>query len=218
MGGLHVAALECNYRELDRQLKEQFIHELNDRCMLEEIIKELAATNTDDQITSEGMLAWAKRVEAQRAQAAVLKTITESRQFNKVQIVKKEKEDNTRHPLGPATQQHPCRFCGRLHTPRQCLAYDKMCTGCGKTRHFKKVCQSRRDRAVNKLEIKEMQEYSDSEIETVSIDSIHLNKNWSLLTAKLETQSGSNTIVIPYKIHIGSEGNIMPLFIFKKLF
>ena len=82
MGRLHVVAVECSYRELDRQLKEQFIHGLNDRCMLEEIIKEVTATNNDDQITSEGMLAWAKRVEAQRAQVAILSTITELRQFD----------------------------------------------------------------------------------------------------------------------------------------
>ena len=38
MGRLHVAAAECNYRELDRQLKEQFIHGLNDKLMPDEII------------------------------------------------------------------------------------------------------------------------------------------------------------------------------------
>ena len=60
MGRLCVAAVECNYREVDRQLKEQFIHGLNDRCMLEEIIKELTAGNDDEQIVSEGMLVWVK--------------------------------------------------------------------------------------------------------------------------------------------------------------
>ena len=75
MGRLHVAAVECNYREIDRQLKEQFIHGVNDKCMLEEIIKELTITRDDDQITSKSVLAWAKRVNAQRAQAAVLNTI-----------------------------------------------------------------------------------------------------------------------------------------------
>ena len=64
IGRLCVVAVECNYREVDRQLKEQFIHGLNDRCMFEEIIKELTAANDDEQIPSEGMLAWAKRVEA----------------------------------------------------------------------------------------------------------------------------------------------------------
>ena len=139
MGRLHVAAVECNYREVDRQLKEKNIHGLNGRCMLEDIIKELTATNEDEQITSEDMLAWAKRVEVQRAQATVLSTIIDLRQFNKMNIVKKAKEDNTRCPPGPTKQQCPCRNCGGLHVLRQCLACGKMCTGCGKTGHFKKV-------------------------------------------------------------------------------
>ena len=53
MGRLHVAAVECNYREVDRQIKEQFIHGLNDKCMLKETIKELTITRDNDQITSE---------------------------------------------------------------------------------------------------------------------------------------------------------------------
>ena len=84
--------------------------------------------------------------------------------------------------------------------------------------HFKKVCQCRRDRAVHELEVKKVQEINKGEIKTVSIDSVHLNKNQSLITAKLEMQAGRNTIEIPYKIDTGSEGNIMPLFMFKKLF
>ena len=41
MGRLRVAAAECNYKELDCQLKEQFIHGLNDKAMLDEVIREL---------------------------------------------------------------------------------------------------------------------------------------------------------------------------------
>ena len=91
MGSLCIAAVECNYQEIDRQLKEQFIHGLNDKHMLEEIIKELRATSNGNRITSGGVLAWAKRVEPQRAQAAVLDMLTELRQFNKVKISKKAK-------------------------------------------------------------------------------------------------------------------------------
>ena len=40
MRRLCVAAVKCNYQEVDRQLKEQFIHGLNEKYMLEEIIKE----------------------------------------------------------------------------------------------------------------------------------------------------------------------------------
>ena len=84
--------------------------------------------------------------------------------------------------------------------------------------HFKKVCWSRRERAVNELEVEGVREGNKGKIETVSIDAVHLNKNWSLITVNLETQAGGNTIVVPYKVDTGNEGNIMPLFIFKKLF
>ena len=218
MGRLHIMAMECNYRELDWQLKEQFIHGLNTNSMLDEIIKELTATNSNDEIICEGVLAWAKRVEAQRAQATVLNTITESWQFDKVKIARKTKEDNTRCPTGPTAQQHPCRYCSGLCALRQCPAYRKMCVGCGKTSHFKKVWQSRRERAVNKMEVQELQEDSESKTETVSIDPVHLNKTQSLVTVKLEMQVGRNIIIIPYKLDMGSKGNIMPLFTFKKLF
>ena len=63
MGRLHVVAAECNYRELDRQLVEQFIHGLNDKVMLDKVIRELTAKTNDEHITSEGVLAWAKRTE-----------------------------------------------------------------------------------------------------------------------------------------------------------
>ena len=68
MGRLWVAAIECNYQEVNRQLKKQFIHGLNDKCMLIEIIKELTAARNDDHITSGDVLAWVKRVEVQKTQ------------------------------------------------------------------------------------------------------------------------------------------------------
>ena len=40
MGHLCMAAAECGYKEEDHQLKEQFIHRLNDGVMLDEIIRE----------------------------------------------------------------------------------------------------------------------------------------------------------------------------------
>ena len=103
MGRLCIAAVECNYQEVDRQLKRQFIHGLNDEYMLEKIIKELMATKNNDHITSGGMLAWDKRVEVQRAQAAVLNTLTESRQFDKIKISMKGKGDKPRAPVNQTT-------------------------------------------------------------------------------------------------------------------
>ena len=104
MGRLRVAAVKCNYQEVDRQLKEQFIYGLNDKCMLEEIIKELTATKNDDSITSGSVLACAKRVETQRAQVAVLNTLTESRQFDKIKLSKKVKESRARTLMHQSAQ------------------------------------------------------------------------------------------------------------------
>ena len=53
MGRLWLSLIECNYKEIDRQLKEQFIHGLKDTEMLGEIIKELTKVHENEEITSE---------------------------------------------------------------------------------------------------------------------------------------------------------------------
>ena len=50
----------------------------------------------------------------------------------------------------------------------------------------------------------------------VSINSLYLNRKCPLLIAHLEMQVGETALEIPYKINTGSEGNLMPLYIFKK--
>ena len=66
------------------------------------------------------------------------------------------------------------------------------------------------------MEVKLVQGIDEGEIETVSTDSVHLNKNQSLITAKLEMQAGGNTTEITYKIDTGSEGNIILSFMLRK--
>ena len=177
MGRLHMAVAESGYREIDRQLKEQFIHSLDNKGMLDKIIKELMTKNNDDQTTSEGVLVWAKRVEAQQVQAAILSDITETCQFDKVKVNQKPKDNPVRQTAGMTGQRRQCRYCGGVHMPRQCPAYGKTCVGCRKTGHFRKGCQSKRDHAVHKLEVEVAQETHEAEIETVSITSVCLNRN-----------------------------------------
>ena len=85
-------------------------------------------------------------------------------------------------------------------------------------RHFKKVCHSRRSRVVNEIEVETALAYSEGKIETVSIDSVHMNKDQSLLAVELEMCAGDNKIIVPYKIDTGNKGNIMLWHIFKRLF
>ena len=71
MGRLKIAVVKCNYKEINRQLKEQFIHGLNDEEMLVEIIRELTKCEENITMHSENVLALAKRVEVQRAQMVI---------------------------------------------------------------------------------------------------------------------------------------------------
>ena len=59
--------------------------------MLDEVIRELTARNKDEQMTSKGVLAWAKRVEVQQVQTAILNDIMELHQFDKIKSGKKVK-------------------------------------------------------------------------------------------------------------------------------
>ena len=81
MGRLRAAVFECKYKEVDRQFKEQFIHGLNGDEMLTEVISELTKCGEDVTIPSETVLAWAKRVEAQRVQTVEIRGLHESKKL-----------------------------------------------------------------------------------------------------------------------------------------
>ena len=100
----------------------------------------------------------------------------------------------------------------------QCPAYSKMCAECSKVGHFWKVFHSRRSRVINEMDQEVSQEYTGDVIEMVSVNSVYMNKNQSVLNAKLETCICNNNMIIPCNIDVGSDSNIIPWYIFKKLF
>ena len=57
MGRLRLVAVEYSYAEIDSQLKEQFIHRLNDNDILVEIIREHIKTEESKDMMSEQVLA-----------------------------------------------------------------------------------------------------------------------------------------------------------------
>ena len=72
---------------------------------------------------SKDVLVWAKRIKAQRVQAAILNDITESQKFNKIKLAQKPKTKWDMETTHPMYHKWPCRYCGGNHVPRQCLAY-----------------------------------------------------------------------------------------------
>ena len=218
MDRLWLSAVECNYQEIDRQWKEQFIHRLNDMDMLGKIIRDLTKVKIGSVITSEDVLAWTKGVEVQRAQAVVMKSL-EAKEFGKIKIAKNMYKDNLRSSTQvrmPMKQMY--RYCGSSHPPRQCPVYGKTCIECSKIGQFRVVCRSRRTRAMNEVEQEAVQGDAGEDIELLSINSIQFNKNCSVLTANFKMSAGQSIIMVLYKTDSGSNGNIMPLHVYQKLF
>ena len=58
----------------------------------------------------------------------------------------------------------------------------------------------------------------ENSIDSVNINSIHFNKNCFVITANLKTSAGKNSAIVPYKVETASDGNIIALHIYKKLF
>ena len=105
-----------NYQEIDRQLKEQFIHGLNNTEMLGEIIRELTKAKRNVAITSENVLTWAKRAETQSAQSAVMSTITEVNNFDKIKVAKYVHKDTAKRTTQNRTlKKQTGRYCSSTH-------------------------------------------------------------------------------------------------------
>ena len=71
--------------------------------MLVEIIKELIKTEESKDVTSEQVLAWAKRVEAQKAQSAIINSLKETKDFNRIKTLRGGRRES--HKLMPKYPQ-----------------------------------------------------------------------------------------------------------------
>ena len=150
-----------------------------------------------------------------------MNSLTEIKEFDQLKMTKTAYEDSPRKPsvhIKMPTRQ-TCRYCGSSHPPRQCLGYEKKCTDCCIIGHISGVCWSKRARVVNEVEQETAQDSTEeSSIVSVNLNSISFNKNHSVLIANLKTAAGKNSIKVPFKVGTGSDGNIMPLHTYKKLF
>ena len=84
MGKLRMANTEYNYMEINKQLKEQFIHGLNDSGMSIQIINECTKIEENDNVTNEQVLPWARSVEAQKAHSGILENLNETEDFDNI--------------------------------------------------------------------------------------------------------------------------------------
>ena len=119
-------------------MKEQFIHELNDSDVLAEIIKRLTTTYQNTHVISEEALAWVKRIEAQTAQAAVINSLNEGKEFNKIQTVRDDQKQNGKNlaHLLKQLQDQSANTLVQAINPDDAQHLGKKCANCNKMSHF----------------------------------------------------------------------------------
>ena len=88
MGQLRMKSTACKYKEGYRRLKEQFISGINDQFIIAEIIRKLTAIKYKSETTSTQVLSWAKRIEAQWPQKAMLDRWKESKDSDMINRTK----------------------------------------------------------------------------------------------------------------------------------
>ena len=79
MNRLCTEAVDCEYKECNRRMTEQFINGLDDEVCIGEIIRELTALKDINEVTSDHILMW-----TQRAQKEVLDNIRDEKEFYSV--------------------------------------------------------------------------------------------------------------------------------------
>ena len=68
-----------------------------------------------------------------------------------------------------------------------------------------------------KVMVKEVIHEQESGIKTVNINSFSFNFNHSMIITKLRKSSNQATIMVPKKVDMGCNGNIMPFNLFEKI-
>ena len=156
--------------------------------MLGEIIQELTEVKVDSIIMSGNVLAWAKRVEAQRTQATVMSSITEAKEFNKIKISKNACKDSSRRSMQTRLpMKQTCRYCRSSHPLRQCLAYWQTVWNARKLVTSEGCAEVGGQGPWMRWEQETVQHDTRYNIQWVSINSIQFNKNQSVLTANFNT-------------------------------
>ena len=113
-----------------------------------------------------------------------------------------------------------CRHCASSYLPRGYLTYGKKCPESRKINQFKEVHRYGKDRAIHDLEQEPDQNNEKvNHVDTVNISSVFFfNNKHSAITTNLRTLSNQASITVPYKVGMGSDGNIMPLHTNRKYF
>ena len=147
-------------------------------------------------------------------------SLTKAKEFDSVKTAKRGLRHNGRNAqtCAKVPTKKSCNYCSSSHPPRQCPTCGKKFADCGKNNHFREVCRSRRNTTVHNIEQEPDQCNIEDHIDMVNINSIIFkSKQWAI-TTNLKLLSSQVSIIMPYKVDMGRDGNIIPSHLYKKLF
>ena len=148
-----------------------------------------------------------------------LQTVYVKQDIDGIKTVKSECRQTVRKlhtPVKMPVKQN-CRYCVPGHPHRQRLQYREKCTECDNMNHPREACRSKRGKVVHNVEQESnLNQEEKIKIDMVNVNSISFNSECSIITANLKT-SNLARMTIPYKEDTGSDGNIMPLHVYKEL-
>ena len=126
----------------DRILKEQFVNGINDDDMMTDIIREWTAIKKTNEVTSEQVLAWTRRMEAQRTQKTLIEATKENKDFNAMK--EKEQKNNALDKTNVDRREMGIKYkyCESTLEPKRFPAYGRNFSRCGKLNYLNWVCRS----------------------------------------------------------------------------
>ena len=96
MDRLQTKEAYCDYNEYDRRLTEQFIHGLDNKGMISEMLRKVSVLEDIDDTTSEWILLLTQNIEAKRAQKEAFDNLKEAKDFESIGQ-NTQRYDNVRH-------------------------------------------------------------------------------------------------------------------------
>ena len=97
-----------------------------------------------------------------------------------------------------------CKFCGRIHKPRECPAYGQECRKCKKKNHWASCCYTRK-----------VHEASAEPTEDFVIEEVETSKEKKATEAFVILKINNKKVKV--KLDTGAEVNVMPLCVYEQL-
>ncbi|XP_064472560.1 uncharacterized protein K02A2.6-like isoform X1 [Ornithodoros turicata] len=187
---IQLKAQSCNFATLsDSFIRDQIVYGVLDRSLRERLLREenLTLTKTVQICKAAELTEEHKKIWSQTDKS--------------VDSVVKEK----RRKYGGSR----CKKCNSNHEPKKCPAYGKVCRKCKKRNHFA-VCCKLRQKVADGVYLADDETDSDG-LDVLEVCNGRDNRDDWLITAAI---SGKD---VQLKVDTGSQANLLPLSVFKKI-